>query len=535
MPSSNGIKKEDILIVEDTQGTKKGTVEQLDEALGVSKLSKDFLNFIKNNYVTPEMFGAVGDGIADDTTPLQKCLDSVKEKKSLVFLNGYYAINKSIDLSGTNIRILGNGRIKYSGNEYAIHCHGLQNSYIQISQIVSENGGGILFSSKDSTSDYNQYVTLDITFIKAKTICISSEKKSDGVSEIGWTNEIHIYNSRLSTFNYANGGDSIGIYIKSEIGQTNGWRLINVGFEDINKGIVLDNSIVGKDKPIEISVISPRTSENFDLILSSIGDSNIQYISENKYILKKWFNLSNTTFGEIVGRFCNNGYRYISDVCRISDGKFYPSTKLENISLSLGNVNLYDVDERTNGVYVTNFNATHDIKYTIKLNEYYGVLGINEFTVNVKAEWAGLTIVDANDNELVSISRLTPNSIYTFYFTSDKFIQYYCSFYNGTDYTQVSMPNENIVLTNCEINAEYTNNGYKRIGKIICVSIRVKAKSDSFEIRGLPKYDSNVSLVILNSNVGQALLTNEGVLKVTGVNAEAECIMSGTYFANNYE
>lgn len=512
----------------------EATTTVQDGAITENKINTSFLPYIKKDYFTPEMFGAIGDGFTDDVIAIQKCLDVAKENKSLVFLNGYYAINKSIDLSGSDIRILGNGIIKYNGNEYAIHCHGLQNSYIQISQIISENGGGILFSSKDSTSDYNQYVTLDITFIKAKTICISSEKKSDGVSKIGWTNEIHIYNSRLSTFNYANGGDSIGIYIKSEIGQTNGWRLINVGFEDINKGIVLDNSIVGKDKPIEISVISPRTSENFDLILSSIGDSNIQYISENKYILKKWFNLSNTTFGEIVGRFCNNGYRYISDVCRISDGKFYPSTKLENISLSLGNVNLYDVDERTNGVYVTNFNATHDIKYTIKLNEYYGVLGINEFTVNVKVEWAGLTIVDANDNELVSISRLTPNSIYTFYFTSDKSIQYYCSFYNGTDYTQVSMPNENIVLTNCEINAEYTNNGYKRIGKIICVSIRVKAKSDSFEIRGLPKYDSNVSLVILNSNVGQALLTNEGVLKVTGVNAEAECIMSGTYFANNY-
>lgn len=512
----------------------EATTTVQDGAITENKINTSFLPYIKKDYFTPEMFGAIGDGFTDDVIAIQKCLDVAKENKSLVFLNGYYAINKSIDLSGSDIRILGNGIIKYNGNEYAIHCHGLQNSYIQISQIVSENGGGILFSSKDSTSDYNQYVTLDITFIKAKTICISSEKKSDGVSEIGWTNEIHIYNSRLSTFNYVNGGDSTGVFIKSEIGQTNGWRLINVGFEDINKGIVLDNSIVGKDKPIEISVISPRTSENFDLILSSIGDSNIQYISENKYILKKWFNLSNTTFGEIVGRFCNNGYRYISDVCRISDGKFYPSTKLENISLSLGSVNLYDVDERTKGVYVTNFNATHDIKYTIKLNEYYGVLGVNEFTVNVKTEWASLAIIDVNDNELVSINRLSPNSIYTFYFTTDKSLQYYCSYYNGATYTEVSMPNESLILTNCTVDTNYTNNGYKRIGQIIFVSIRVKAKNESFEIRGLPKYDGAVSMIVLNSTVGTALLTNEGIIKVTGVNAEADCIISGTYFANNY-
>lgn len=41
LPETTGIKKEDVLIVEDGQGTKKGTVQQLDEALGVSKLKED--------------------------------------------------------------------------------------------------------------------------------------------------------------------------------------------------------------------------------------------------------------------------------------------------------------------------------------------------------------------------------------------------------------------------------------------------------------------------------------------------------------
>ena len=41
LPETTGIKKEDVLIVEDGQGTKKGTVQQLDEALGVSQLKED--------------------------------------------------------------------------------------------------------------------------------------------------------------------------------------------------------------------------------------------------------------------------------------------------------------------------------------------------------------------------------------------------------------------------------------------------------------------------------------------------------------
>lgn len=43
LPETTGINKEDVLIVEDGQGTKKGTVQQLDEALGVSQLKEDLV------------------------------------------------------------------------------------------------------------------------------------------------------------------------------------------------------------------------------------------------------------------------------------------------------------------------------------------------------------------------------------------------------------------------------------------------------------------------------------------------------------
>lgn len=52
LPETTGINKEDVLIVEDGQGTKKGTVQQLDETLGVSQLKEDLNNYDKsiNNY-----------------------------------------------------------------------------------------------------------------------------------------------------------------------------------------------------------------------------------------------------------------------------------------------------------------------------------------------------------------------------------------------------------------------------------------------------------------------------------------------------
>lgn len=44
LPETTGINKEDVFIVEDGQGTKKGTVQQLDESLGVSQLKEDLIN-----------------------------------------------------------------------------------------------------------------------------------------------------------------------------------------------------------------------------------------------------------------------------------------------------------------------------------------------------------------------------------------------------------------------------------------------------------------------------------------------------------
>lgn len=50
LPETTGINKEDVLIVEDGQGTKKGTVQQLDEALGVSQLKEDLVRFRDDFY-----------------------------------------------------------------------------------------------------------------------------------------------------------------------------------------------------------------------------------------------------------------------------------------------------------------------------------------------------------------------------------------------------------------------------------------------------------------------------------------------------
>ena len=59
LPETTGINKEDVLIVEDGQGTKKGTVQQLDESLGVSQLKEEFealgLSVDEEGYIVQEV------------------------------------------------------------------------------------------------------------------------------------------------------------------------------------------------------------------------------------------------------------------------------------------------------------------------------------------------------------------------------------------------------------------------------------------------------------------------------------------------
>lgn len=80
LPETTGIKKEDVLIVEDGQGTKKGTVQQLDETLGVSQLKED-LDGIRKKY----------DNLSDINTSV----------KQVNINNGYgevYCDNNTIDV-----------------------------------------------------------------------------------------------------------------------------------------------------------------------------------------------------------------------------------------------------------------------------------------------------------------------------------------------------------------------------------------------------------------------------------------------------
>ena len=59
LPSSKGISKTDLIIVQDNEATKQGTIQQLDDSLGVSRVREEFealaLSVDEEGYIVQEV------------------------------------------------------------------------------------------------------------------------------------------------------------------------------------------------------------------------------------------------------------------------------------------------------------------------------------------------------------------------------------------------------------------------------------------------------------------------------------------------
>lgn len=479
----------------------------------------------KTTYYTPEMFGAIGDGVTDDSEAIQECFNIIKDIKGTVLMTGTYFISKPVIISGWEIEVLGNSSIIYNGNDYAIKIHQCTESRLFFGSINSNGGGGILLYNTNE-NDYNQYVNLYVNKIKALTTCIKAETVNNS-----WNNEIRIYNTRLSTFNYTKGGSSKGIHIISN-NITNGWRIENVGFEDINYGLYTD--INGVNKYFEGEIIDPRMSENFDKIIKTNGGAYIQLISENRFIRDEFFELSNETNGQIVGSYCNDGYGYISGIARIAKGNIVPGESIPHYKWTLPNsTNVFDLVKETNNGIVTDFVLQHPITYTIKLSDYYSNLGVNEFRVKVENFSCGLIIQDNNGQILFSNNNLTGNSIYYFHYDENTLL-FSCSELYPTVPREVLA--NTLTLSNCTIDSRINHNGYRVNGSLINIAIVVSITSPATAtISGLPipSFGATDVPILCNCSNGKASIKGStGVLTIENATA-GTCVITSMYFGRS--
>ena len=131
----------------------------------------DYIGYTADNseggtvtYLTPEVFGAIGDGYADDSVPISLCLATASTTKQTVLMAKKYYISNPIDINTDGLYIIIND-IEYDGADVAIKVRGRHNT-IKIHSIDSK-GSGINFVG-DGTRHIT-YNDLEINTITSKS------------------------------------------------------------------------------------------------------------------------------------------------------------------------------------------------------------------------------------------------------------------------------------------------------------------------------------------------------------------------------
>ncbi len=236
-------------------------------SLTVAKFSQNLAKKTVKDFVTPEMYGAVGDGVTDDTEAIQSAIDNAGNN-SVVFGKLSYKITSPIEVKDKNKFVLDcqKSTITYTGNDYAFVLEHIQNTDILIGEIQAASGGCIKCIASDSNN--SQYVNIRFKLLYGATDDIFCH-----VTGIGWFNEVRLYDGRLSGT-----GNGVRILNEKTDAYVSSWRFINVGFEGRNSsnplavGVYLDATNPSAIGFAGFNFISVRAAESFTKLFYTRGN-----------------------------------------------------------------------------------------------------------------------------------------------------------------------------------------------------------------------------------------------------------------------
>ena len=122
----------------------------------------------KYTYVTPEDFGAVGDGLTDDTTALQNCIDYARTNSKCIKGLNEYKTTSMLTITG-NYQNIDIASINYTGEGYALSISGSYSS-IRINLLYCANGKGLLMKRTSSTNCRGIRITMNRLYAKGHAV-----------------------------------------------------------------------------------------------------------------------------------------------------------------------------------------------------------------------------------------------------------------------------------------------------------------------------------------------------------------------------
>lgn len=129
----------------------------------------DYIKYMSDNsevvasltYLTPEDFGAIGDGSTDDIEAITLCLEQAKATKQTVLMAKKYYVSAPIDIDGGNLNIIIND-VVYAGTDCAVKISSAYNT-VKIHSIVSSGVGLGFCASRTENVVYNMVEINNIT------------------------------------------------------------------------------------------------------------------------------------------------------------------------------------------------------------------------------------------------------------------------------------------------------------------------------------------------------------------------------------
>ena len=170
-------------------------------------------------YVTPEMFGAKGDGSTDDTTALQNCINYARTNSLSV--KGYkeYEITSSITISGNYLDI-DIASITYTGESYAVILSGSYSS-VKINRLYCSNGKGLLMRRTSSTNCRANRITMNRLFAKGHAV----DFETNNYFILYNTFDIRYIKSDTGDCYHCDGHVGENVFMNSSCSCENGWAI----------------------------------------------------------------------------------------------------------------------------------------------------------------------------------------------------------------------------------------------------------------------------------------------------------------------
>lgn len=347
---------------------------------------------IKEGFVTPEMFGAAGDGVTDDTHAIN---DAIAACPNVVFLNKTYMVDADTGirpLDGTSLFLSEDTILKaispVSDLSHVIYLYDVENVSIS---------GGTIDGNRGSTSNYSQFGHC-ILLETAKNVTIENMKlinaKGDGIA----------INSKYL------GDDDWSVVLPSENVKIENCYINNCGRNGISP-VAVEGLII---RDCEISdIVGNNPQAGIDIEVNNDSYPVKDFILENLYIHDC------TNYELIIPRAAVNG--------RVTNCTFDGSVRIErgeNVTLNDSYIsNTLEIHSRDgNDKYVTNCNIGSIVMYAqMPYNLFIDdcifdgsrVIGqptINatggaDQTGNLKVKFNGCTFIDNGTTELFSIVR----------------------------------------------------------------------------------------------------------------------------------